>query len=268
MKRFSAIVTALCVSVAAEAQSMLRVHLADNSRINVAVNGRYFNRRGTTVTVGDLPAGRHNVKVYGITYDRWGRQYDRLMYQGNISTGFGMITNLLYDPYTRRVSIRTNPIEDSRYMQRFGSNNQFRSSVPDNASGYEYPGEENAVPTPMSSTSQAASHGSANNNPVASPVSLGSISEEKMEKLKTSVDAKSNDTEKLKIIKDALKKETLSTFQLSNMMDWLLFESTKMELARWAYPIVADNENYRELLSKFSYSSSKEEMQDFLKNKK
>ncbi len=269
MKLFAAIVLSLSVSVAADAQSILRVHMADNARINVAVNGRYFNKRGTTVTVGDLPPGRHNVKVYGVTYDRWGRQYDRLVYQGTVSTGYGMITNLLYDPYTRRVSIRTNPVEDSRYLQRYGANEQYRTEVPDNASGYEYPGEENAVPAAgTSSNSLPSVNGAVSGAPVASPVAMGSFTEEKSDKLKKAIEAKATDTEKLKMVRESLKKEVVSTYQVSYIMDWFLFESTKLEFARWAYPLVADQENYKDLLAKFSYSSSKEEMQEFLKTKK
>lgn len=257
----------LFAAVIANAQCLLRVHLADNSRIHVSVNGRYFNKRGTTVTVGDLPPGRHFLKIYSTTYDRWGRMYDRLVYQGTVNTSYGMITNFLFDPVGRRISMRNNPIDANSqggYVQNQPSNNQYGGNNNDGSGDYE-PSSDNAMP-------QQPSGGMQNNNqpnmPAASPVPTGTLTEEKSDKLKAKVDAKGTDTEKLKLIKDALKKETVTTFQVSYMMDWFLFESSKVDFAKWAYSITTDKGFYSDLSSKFNYSSSKEELQQFLQTRR
>lgn len=245
------------------AQSLLRVHLADNSRINISVNSRYFNKRGTTVTVGDLPGARHYLKIFGVTYDRWGRVYDRLIYQGTVSTYDGMITNFIYDPYTRRVTMRTNPIDDSRngYAQnqptdRYNGN---RDIVPDLSTPPAQP------PAPEDDTKVSPQQGG---TPAASPVGTSTLTDQASDKIKTKVDAKGTDTEKMKYLKEALRNETLTTFQVSYMMDWFLFESTKLEFARWAYNITTDKEYYDDLAAKFNYNSSKEELQQFLESTK
>ncbi|GAA4470527.1 hypothetical protein GCM10023093_31960 [Nemorincola caseinilytica] len=251
------------VTTATQAQTLLRVHLADNSRINISVNGRYFNKRGTTVTVGDLPPGRHYLKIFGVSYDRWGRVYDRLVFQGWVNTKPGMITNFLYDPHNRTMSAMTNPIDDSRgpaYAQN-----------PTNGSYNDGPAYERPTPdadAPVTGSDDTRATPLQPGTPVASPVASGTLTEEASDKLKARVDAKTTDTEKLKYIKEALRKETLTTFQVSYMMDWFLFESTKVEFARWAYNITSDKEYYADLAAKFNYSSSKEELQQFLDSRR
>jgi hypothetical protein len=102
---------------------------------------------------------------------------------------------------------------------------------------------------------------------VASPVPEGSFTDAASEKLKVKVDAKTTDTEKLKLMKEALRRETVTTFQVGTMLDWFLFESTRLEFAKWAYSITTDKDFYNDLASKFSYESSKEELAEFLKSR-
>lgn len=252
MKKLLLIILAATVSIAtAEAQTQLRVRLADNSQINVAVNGRYFDKRGTTITVGDLPPGRHSLKIYTMRYDRWGRNYEHIAYQGAVRTSDGMVTNFTYDPYSGRVGMQLQYLDDN---------------VPHNpAPDMNNNNNEDIVqsPTEYDQTSPAS--------PVASPVpadELATFTEAKTEELKTKVAAKKTDTEKLRLLKDELKNESLTTKQVSYIMDWVLFESTKMEFVKWAYPITTDKENYDGLSKKFAYKSSQEELDNFIKDQR
>ncbi len=268
MKQLSLVFLLCCLTVIGYAQSQLRVHLTDNSRINVSVNGRYFDRRGTTVTVGDLPPGRHYVKIFRTTYDQRGRYFDRLVYQGTVRTSNGMITNFMMNPLTRRVSIRTNPIE-----MRPG----YRSQQPPSQSHYYYdernkdeqqdmqPDNRNEAPV---AEEQPAAAPLPEGVPAASPVPEGSFSDDEVAFAKKKVAARKTDTEKLKYLKDVLKKETVTTIQVGDMMDWFMFESSKLDFAKWAYHITTDQEFYPDLASKFRYNSSKEELESFLNSKK
>lgn len=264
------IVALLAATISANAQSLLRVHLVDNSRINVSVNGRYFNRQGTTVTVGDLPPGRHLLKVYNITYDRWGRAYDRLVFQGTVNTSVGMVTNFLFDPRTRTMSANRSPIDNSRnaYRPSQPADNYGEYGSDNNRNRYEPPTEENAVPEPPAPNDMGTVAPAPSGSPAASPVPEGTFTEAKSDKIKAKVDAKATDTEKLRYMKDALKNETVTTFQVSYMMDWFLFESTKVDFAKWAYSITTDKDFYNDLSSKFNYASSKEDFKKFLGSRK
>ncbi len=249
-------------ALSVDAQSLLRVKLADGERINVSVNGRYFDRRGNSITVGDLPPGRHFVKVFAVTPGRWGRSYQSVVYQGRITTYNNTLTTVVYDPYTRMASITERRLndngayaesadraqynnDDSRYVEKTYTQKRFKAEE-----------DENATKNEKSSTNQ----------PAASPINDHSLSDAEMYALKDKLNQKKTDTDKQKLLRDALKKRSVTTFQVGTMMDWLLFESTKLEFAKWAYNITTDRVAYSDLLKKFSYQSSKDEINDLLKN--
>lgn len=267
----SLILLVLAVLSQSFAQSVLRVRLADNSRFNISVNGRYFDRKGTSITVGDLPAGNHYVKIFKVTYDRWGRAIDRTIFQGTVRTRNGMVSQMVYDPYARRMGVNLVPdnnIVASRTNDNYTEqrNNTYNDvPEPSRMAKQNRTSEENE-PAPANAISER--NRTQSNQPVASPVPEGTLTESKMEALKNKVDAQKTDTEKLKMLKSELRKETLTTFQLGAMLDWLLFESTKVELAKWAYYITEDKDFFTDIYGKFSYQSSKDELKQFVDNKK
>lgn len=104
--------------------------------------------------------------------------------------------------------------------------------------------------------------------PVASPVSKDQIitlTGEKIDKLKKKANGKPTDTEKLKVLKNALKNEKYNTNQVAEIMDWLIFESSRVELAKTSYGNVVDKDNYYNTLSgKFNYKDSQDELAKFI----
>ena len=87
----------------AMAQSYIKVNMTDGSPLNVSVDGRYFNKRGTSVTVGDLPPGKHFLQIYTMRSDRRGRGREDVIYEGKIKTFNGGVTLVSYDPNSGEV---------------------------------------------------------------------------------------------------------------------------------------------------------------------
>jgi len=236
--------------VPAGAQSALKVRLTDNSPLNVAVDGRYFNKRGTSVTVGDLPPGKHFVQVYNFMRGYNGRGREHIIFEGKVRTTEGMMTLLEYDPYNRQSDIHDmempavnmNP-EQGQYRNNDNNNDR---RYEDN--GYSYPRRRNS-----------------NDAQPASPVS--SVTETRIDQLKTTVNAKKTDTEKTNLLKSELQNEQLTTSQVGMMMDWLSFESAKVEFAEWAYNLTLDKENFADLESKLTYKNFQDDLDKFLKSK-
>jgi hypothetical protein len=52
------------------------------------------------------------------------------------------------------------------------------------------------------------------------------------------------------------------------MLDWLTFEGSRLEFAKWAYTRVSDRTNYGQLKTKFSFLSSKKTIDNLLLNGK
>lgn len=272
MKRLASLILAFWAMYGqVSAQSVLRVRLADNTRFNVSVNGRYFDRKGTSITVGDLPAGNHYVKIFKVSYDRWGRAFDRTIFQGTVRTRNGMVSQMVYDPYAKRMGVNLipdNTIATSR--PTYNNDDPNRAKYNDVPEPSRMAKQDRPISAYEPESAQAAkeSNNPPSNLPPASPMAEGSMTDSDVEALKTKVEGQKTDTEKLKLLKSELRKETLTTFQLATMLDWLLFESTKVELAKWAYYITKDKDFFSDIFNKFSYQSSKDELKQFVDDKK
>ncbi len=242
------------------AQSMLKVRLADNSRLNVEVDGRYFNKTGTSVTVGELPAGLHNFKIYTLEPNRRGKMRQVAIYSGRVATHRGYISVFTYEAMSRATDIQEQDINSYSQINpaipRMDNENQYQGSPSTQVNNNNNdPGNDNKYIEPSS--------------PVASPApaeSMGTLTEAKTSELKTKVAAKKTDTEKMNVLKDGLKNEQIITSQVGMMMDWFNFESSKVDFATWAYASTVDKENFGTLDTKLSYKNYEEELAKFLKD--
>jgi hypothetical protein len=248
---FVVLIVVVATFFKSEAQSMLKVRVAGDRPINVWLDGRYFNKRGTSVTVGDLPPGSHMLRVYAMAEDRWGRPSEKVIYHGRVSTYEGTLTSLYYDPYTNETNIRQMEMGADTRGSMLPPASAEPQQQPQNNSEYD----DNQQPS----------------SPVASPVSQetgGSLTEATMEKLKTKVTAKKVDVERMNTIKEALDHETFTTDQVSSMMDWFGFESSKVEFAEWAYNKTVDKEMFGDLAAKLTYQNYRDEFEKFLQAQK
>jgi len=238
-----------------DAQSMLNVRLADNTPVNIAVDGRYFNKRGTSVTVGDLPPGKHFVQIYSVTRNRRGRGAEDVIYEGKVKTYEGMVTILGYDPYSREANQQQQDI------------NTFAANHPPVQNGIGANGNAGNPNNGNYGNNYDQSNGnnnSGNNMPAAAPVT-GTLTDAKIDNLKTEVAAKHTDTEKENILKQELKDEKLTADQVSMMMDWLEFESSKEDFAEWAWNNTVNKDAYINLEAKFTYKTYQDALDKFIK---
>ena len=253
-------------------QSMLKVGLRDNTtQISVSVDNRYFNKKGTSITVGELPFGRHSLKIYTLVYDRRGRGHEDVIYEGTVKTYNGMITILVFDPTTEATDLQETEIDV--YMASHPASNRGRFS---GTSQGDYDSQYSKNGTDNNGMNNSNQNNATNNNkaieessaPVAIPIAaekLGTLTDTKTEDLKKKVAAKATDTQKMTLLKDELKNEKVTTNQVADIMDWLTFDASKVEFAKWAYSITADKEYFSDLESKFSYKTSQDDLDKFIK---
>ena len=78
------------------------------------------------------------------------------------------------------------------------------------------------------------------------------------------IKAESFDNTKLTLAKDAIRANGIITPQLVELLEEFSFESTKLELAKFAYEFTFDKDNYYVVNNAFSFSSSKEELSRFI----
>lgn len=257
-KKFLVIVLHLFTASGVFAQSMLKVSAIDRIPISVALDGRHFSKHGESITVGDVPPGRHYLKIYSYELTKRGYEREELLYEGRVNTEAGMVTVFMLDEENGNADVQQQEISNNNenhnsYAQE---NNENRNEPPPPPQPENNPVNNTPPPPPPPAT------------PVASPVSKDKIitlTGKKMDKLKKKVEVKKTDTERIKVMKAGISKDKYYTSQVAEMMDWLIFESSKVDFAKIAYPNAVDKDNYyNELSLKFSFKNSQDELSKFL----
>lgn len=84
---------------------------------------------------------------------------------------------------------------------------------------------------------------------------------------KKSISSKSFAEDKMTLAKQILKSNCVSTDQVIDMMGIFTFEENKLEFAKMAHSRTVDNQNYYKVNDAFTYSSSIDELNEFLEGK-
>lgn len=238
-KILSTLLLALIVVVNADAQSkrsVLRFRLSDNSRLAVSIDDRYYDKQGISITIGDLPPGRHYIKIYKYVPYRNGGGRARELYRGGIRISSGTISSFTYDLNDGKLYANTEFIDDS----------------------YRYNDNDDAYNNNRQDDRRRDNNVFNRNN----------WSETDMQDLKKRVDERITDGDKIKLMQNVLKNRNYTTDQMATMLRWLSFDDTKVALAKWGYDYVSNKENYWKLESEFTFSSSKEEFNNYISSKK
>jgi hypothetical protein len=107
------------------------------------------------------------------------------------------------------------------------------------------------------------SGGNGYENPGPPPVYMGMSPVEFMQ-LKKSVESANFETSKLQVAKQALSHNEFTSAQVADLMTSFSFESTRLDFAKMAYSKVVDKKNYHVVNNSFSYSSSIQELTQYM----
>lgn len=230
-------------------RSILRIRLSDNRPLTVIIDGRNYDRQGTRITIGDLPAGRHRIKIYSYrAYRDGGGGHAKLLYSGSVRTRPGTITYAVLDRRSGDLLVRVRDLDDSYYRDgRFSDNDPDWQDNRNNTPDDRYDDDRDR------DHSDRAEQGSFRNNDV--------------EDLRKRADGRIGDTDKLKLMKSALERHTYTSSQVRTMSQWLSFDSSKLDFLKWAYKGTVDKSDYWKLEDVLSFSSSKEEFSDYVKGR-
>jgi len=241
MKKIFSVIIVLFASSQLWGQGMLRVTTNENIPIKLSVDNRVYKRHNRSLTIGNLPAGKHWVQVFAISANGEGRRRN-LIYDGRLKIHKGEMTLCVVDPRTGDADVSHVPAP---------------KVIPQNSNdGDDIYGNMPYSPMPADTAATPPSNNSA------------TISSDEMNKLARKVSDKLTDTEKMKKMKAALTGKSVSTAQVGTMLGWLNFETTRLEFAEWAYSITTDKEHYSQLDSKFNFRSTKENFGAYISGNK
>jgi len=200
--------------------SIMRFHSSDNCLLKIKIDNRFFNKIARTVTVAEIPEGKHIIQVYMAEpfSTRPGEKLTEI-YNGTIRTYDAIQYNCTIDPF-----INSMDVKEKEASEVF----------------YSYSGQN-----VMNADKQA------NKN-----YSLLSASE--LTQIKLSINEQSADVEKLKKAVALCNARQLNTVQVEEIIKLFLFESTRLDYIKTIHDQIIDKENIKVLTSYFELDSSKE----------
>lgn len=228
------------VAFAQSNRSTIRFRLSDGSQITLAVNGRYFKKTGRSLTVGDIPGKRQDVKIYRYRpYARKSGGNATLVFSGKIKIEKGGIYDAVVDAKTGQL-----------YLTEVSSL--------DNTVGKLPPPEANQSieePTDTTGTMSLVDAAASEMSPA-------------LQQLKTEMYEQTADAEKLKVALSYIQKQnSLSAEEVRQICSWLLFDDNKMNFVRQVYDKVSDKENLEVVRSVFTETANQQAFDQMLKQK-
>ena len=235
-------------------RSLLKVRLADRSPFTIEVDGRRYDKEGASLTVGDLPAGRHSIRIYSVVDDGYGRNVAQLVYRGRVQTVQGTTTFCVVDVARGDMRVR---------VEGYDHTPGGPPPPPPAPSGNDYSDDN---PTRYNREDDRPRNDYSDDRDPA--YNSNSLNDRDMTDLRTRVEKRITDTDKEGLLKTALENRSCNTGQLAQLLHLLTFESTKLDFAKWAYSRVTDRSNYWKLESEFTFSSSKDELNKFIQEQR
>lgn len=256
MRKYLFFLLFLCVGFAARAQQSRRGALTVVSRqpVMIAIDNRLYDVAGTELTIGNIPRGSHNLKIYQPRYRSASTEEGRpspgyLLFETFVRVRPDNNTVAIYNHRsgTLRISNRA-PGEPPFGTEESQPRQEGRQQEEENDDIYSYPPQENEV-------QQAAP------DHETLPYQL---TDQQLKDLTAQISQLSSDTKKKEKLQSVLGMKTYTVAQLKEMATWLEFESERLDFLKWAYTNTEDKANYSLLNELFRYESSKKELSDYV----
>jgi hypothetical protein len=230
-----AMVTMVQLATARDNGSILNLRLSDNSPFRVFVDGQQVGGVSRTATIAHLAQGNYYLEIYPVG-NAWRNERQRRNFKGNVRVERNTEAFVTVFPEYRKLQY------DRIVALGLDKKNWHDRGRHDHPKNPRYNPEAcGTVP--------------------AGPMSMNQTD---FMQLRNSIDRGSFESTKLNIFKQALAYNYFTTGQIRELMSLFSFENSKLEVAKLAYPKTVDPQNYYALNNEFSFSSSVDELGDFI----
>lgn len=238
---FSLLCGFMCLSTSVFAQNSGVLHLKvyNNAPFAVAFDDQKPQEARNTYTLKNIPEGRHLVRVFQRMANSAPNKPPLLIFEDRIEINARREIFAYIDAKSRY-----------RIHQVIHLSN-------DENNPYLMPEQPDYVPEQPDNQPQI--------QPVPTPAPTANVmNNEQFSNLRNAVKESNFDDQRLEIAKQGIKSNTLSIEQIRALIDVFSFESSKVELAKFAYNYTPDKNRYQELYSAFKFSSSTDEVLKYI----
>lgn len=270
---YSTVLAALFALPAQAINSELSIAMANQQKFTLTFDNSFYSTPSTTYNVTNVLPGNHRVKMVSVpaqVYGSYGRP--TVLFDGwvNIPENSRVTAMPASLSQLNIVSIvplvQYNPYDPYGYNNPYGNNNPYGTNNPYGngcQTGNPY-GYGNNNPYGYGNNPYGNYPGGYGNQ---SPYpSYYGMSPESFTALKNSVNNQSFDSSKLNVAKQAIGSNNLTAAQVKELVGLFDFESSKLEIAKYAYSRTVDKNNYYQVNDAFTYSSSADDLSSYINN--
>ena len=262
MKKIFTLITAALVTLTSFADhrdGKITITDFSNKQLLIEVDEIRYNNRGREFVIDDLRPGYHRVQVYSL--DRrnfgWGDIFDRrgrkqVLYNATILVKPRQNICLTINRFSQ-VEIDERRFNDGNKRDRDNDWGRNRDKDYDRDKDDNRNGDHNRDRDDRDNRDNRYDN------------TRGGMDIRSFEMLKNALSRESFERSRLEIAKQTIDRNSFSAGQVREMALLFAFETNKLELAKYAYRNTVDRNNYFQLYDVFSFSSSKEELAEYIR---
>ncbi len=238
-----ALITLTVLSASAQfGQSILNLRLNDNAPFKVFIDGQQTGGVGSVARISNLQGGKHFLQVYRVG-NTWGHHGMNSAFRGMIVLTANAESWVTVFPEMQKV--------------KFDDIRAFMDPCNPNKVDVRYP----RLPVRERCENELQ-----NRAPIApvTPIGPMPMCQNDFSQLKQTIDNAGFESTRLTIFKQALCYNYFTTSQVRELMQLFWFESSKLEVAKLAYPKTLDQNNYYLVNNEFGFSSSVNALGDYI----
>ena len=242
MKTTSTLLVAILISLAsfaAPVQSKLSITVIGNKNVEIMIDNSRYQSNDNSVVINSLQPGSHTIKVYSLKRNQrrnvWGNN-SQLLYSSTVYVRPGYFVGITIDRNGRatfnEVAIRNdrrNNDWDDRYNDRYDRDDRSDRRNDDGIYGRR------------------------------------PLSEQSFSSIIQTLRREYSENSRLVLARQTIDRNNFTSDQVKYMMQLFSFENNRLEVAKSAYRNTTDQRNYFVVYDALSYSSSKEQLADYIR---
>lgn len=247
--------------------SSFYLHFYRPAEYTVTIDGMYYRVAGNNFVIPTLRDGRHFIVIESFQQGR-GRNHRPMpvvLYRGSLSVRacsdvFASVD--MYGFHVDRVVAQRyeNRGRRGHYHYRYNDNNnrydEYYEDDSENQNDHQYNNRENED----NRDGRGGNRGGNGRNNRESGFQNNYMGNDEFGRLKTSIQGASFESTKSNIAKQGMLNNDLSIDQIAEILRLFSFESTKLEIAKYAYNYTCDKNEFYQLANEFTFDSNKNEI--------
>ncbi len=256
---FYSMVLGMTMTIPAQAMmnSNLSLGMQDNEKFTLAFDNNFYSTPSNTYSVTNIFPGSHHVRMMSAPTQAGACGLPRLLFDGWVNVPENSIVTAYANEYSQLNVLSVVPLVQQQVY--YNPNVNYGNGYC-NGNGNNY---GNNYGNGWNNSSGYTNNYYGQNNYYPPTYGMNAVD---FDALKNSIRSKPFDSDKLLVAEQASASNRLTAQQVSELVQLMDFESSKLALAKSAYGNTVDKNNYYMVSNAFTFSSSITELSNYINN--